>query len=43
MKHEHLQLLITRVMPYSKFGLLFVLCFALASWRVNLLNVEHDD
>ncbi|MEK6707966.1 MAG: hypothetical protein AAB241_00765 [Pseudomonadota bacterium] len=43
MNHEHLQLLVIRVMPYGKFGLLFVMCFALASWRENLLSVAHDD
>lgn len=43
MNLKHLQLLVTRIMPYGKFGLLLLLCFALALWRVNLLSVAHDD
>lgn len=43
MNHNPLRCLVTRVMSYGKLDPLFLLCFFIASWRVNLLNVEYED
>lgn len=43
MNHEHLQLLVTRVLPYGKCGLLFLLCLVLAPAHAGTEALAYDE
>jgi glucose/arabinose dehydrogenase len=43
MNHDPLQWLVTRVMPYGKFGLLLLLCFVLAPAQAGTEALAYED